>query len=108
MDTRNVTNIHELTSNEQGFKRNNLEVSSKCDIFNSIFEAEILPIPAIKMTLEQRESFWHANGHRKRKKHDKIDLRLAGYAFIWTATVCHNSLCQKKYHFFLILWENSS
>ena len=63
-------------------------------------KVKILPIPAIKMALEQRESFWHANGHRKREKHAKIDLKLAGYVYIWCATLNHNPVCQKNHCFF--------
>ena len=44
-----------------------------------MLKVKILLIPAIKMALEQRESFWHANGHRKRKKHAKIDFQLTGF-----------------------------
>ena len=59
-----------------------------------MLKVKILLIPAIKMALEQRESFWHANGHRKREKHAKIDLRLAGYGNIWMETRANNLLCQ--------------
>ena len=72
-----------------------------------MLKVKILPIPAIKMALEQRESFWQVNGYWKRKKHAQIDLRLAGYVNIWTETVYINSLCQKKIIFFDSM-ENSS
>ena len=44
-----------------------------------MLKVKILPIPAIKMALEQRESFWQVNGHWKREKDPKIDFQLAGF-----------------------------
>ena len=73
---------------------NNVQLDSNFGFLTSVLEGKILPIPAIKMALEQRESFWYVNGYRKREKHPKIDLRLAGYVYIWCATLNHNPVCQ--------------
>ena len=57
MDARNVKSILKWTSDLLGLRGNDVQSISKFDIVNPIFEAEILPIPAIKTALEYKESF---------------------------------------------------
>ena len=83
-----------------GFAGNKVELNLNFGFLTPMLKVKILLIPAIKIALEQRENFWHANGHLKREKYAKIDLRLAGYVYNWCETLNHNPVCQKNHCFF--------